>query len=82
MVPWIRCQPISRGNSDQSIVKVGRTEMMNDFSCKMIRVWLKKLQLNDSEEYNLESHFQGRNKLLNRIMLEILGELIKELMIF
>lgn len=56
--------------------------MMNDFSCKMIRVWLKKLQLNDSEEYNLESHFQGRNKLLNRIMLEILGELIKELMIF
>ena len=82
MVSWIRCQPIIRGNSDQSIIKVGRTEMMNDFSRKMIRVWLKKLQLNDSGEYHLESHFQGRNKLLNRTMLEVLGELIKELMIF
>ncbi|CAM9838953.1 unnamed protein product [Bubo scandiacus] len=74
MVSQIRCQPIIRGNSDQSIVKIGRTEMMNDFSWKMIRVWLKKLQLNDSGEYHLESHFQGRNKLLNRIMLEVLGE--------
>lgn len=80
MVSQIRCQPIIRGNSDQSIVKVGRTEMMNDFSWKMIRVWLKKLRLNDSGEYHLES--QGRNKLLNRIVLEVLGELIKELMIF
>ncbi|XP_067166686.1 trem-like transcript 1 protein isoform X2 [Apteryx mantelli] len=52
----------------------GRTEMMNDFSRKMIRVWLKKLQFNDSGEYHLESHFQGRNKPLKRIMLEVLGE--------
>uniref|UniRef100_A0A8B9QKQ0 Immunoglobulin domain-containing protein n=1 Tax=Apteryx owenii TaxID=8824 RepID=A0A8B9QKQ0_APTOW len=74
MVSRIRCQPIIRGNSDQSIVKVGRTEMMNDFSQKMIRVWLKKLQFNDSGEYHLESHFQGRNKPLKRIMLEVLGE--------
>ncbi|KAM6114460.1 LOW QUALITY PROTEIN: uncharacterized protein FYN12_012010, partial [Phoenicopterus ruber ruber] len=70
MVSQIRCQPIIRGNSDQSIAKVGRTEMMNDFSWKMI-VWLKKLRLNDSGEYHLESRFQGRNKLLNRIMLEV-----------
>lgn len=54
--------------------------MMNDFTRKMIRVWLKNLQLNDSGEYHLESHFQGRNKLLKRIMLKVLGELIKELM--
>lgn len=54
--------------------------MMNDFSWKMIRVWLKKLQLNDSGEYHLESRFQGRNKLLKRIMLKVLGELIKELL--
>ncbi|NXJ16024.1 PIGR protein, partial [Odontophorus gujanensis] len=73
MVSQIRCQPIIRGNADQSIVKVGRTEMMNDFSRKMIRVWLKKLQLNDSGEYHLESHFQGRNKLLKRIMLKVLA---------
>ncbi|XP_010216107.1 PREDICTED: uncharacterized protein LOC104570761 [Tinamus guttatus] len=70
----IRCQPIIRGNTDQSIVKEGRTEMMNDLSWKMIRVWLKKLQSNDSGEYHLESHFQGRNKPLKRIMLEVLGE--------
>ncbi|XP_062451127.1 uncharacterized protein LOC134150948 [Rhea pennata] len=74
MVTRIRCQPIIRGNSDQSILKVGRTEMMNDFSWKMIRVRLKKLQFNDSGEYHLESHFQGRNKPLKRIMLEVLGE--------
>ncbi|XP_021233144.1 polymeric immunoglobulin receptor-like [Numida meleagris] len=74
MVSQIRCQPIIRGNADQSIVKVGRTEMMNDFSWKMIRVWLKKLQLNDSGEYHLESRFQGRNKLLKRITLKVLGE--------
>lgn len=54
--------------------------MMNDFSWKMIRMWLKKLQLNDSGEYRLESHLQGRNKLLRRIVLKVLGELIKELM--
>lgn len=54
--------------------------MMNGFSWKIIRAQLKKLQLNDSREYNLESHFQGRNKLLNRIVLEVLGELIKELL--
>ncbi|KAM7082399.1 LOW QUALITY PROTEIN: natural cytotoxicity triggering receptor 2, partial [Ciconia maguari] len=72
MVSQIRCQPIIRGNPDQSIVKVGRTEMMNDFSWKMIRVWLKKLRLNDSG-YHLESHFHRRNKLLNRIMLEVLA---------
>ncbi|NXK55898.1 NCTR2 protein, partial [Chauna torquata] len=74
MVSRARCQPIIRGNADQSIIIVGRTEMMNDFSWKMIRVWLKKLQLNDSGEYHLESHFQGRNKLLKRIMLKVLGE--------
>uniref|UniRef100_A0A8C0EGA7 Uncharacterized protein n=1 Tax=Bubo bubo TaxID=30461 RepID=A0A8C0EGA7_BUBBB len=78
MVSQIRCQPIIRGNSDQTIVKIGRTEMMNDFSWKMIRVWLKKLQLNDSGEYHLESHFQGRNKLLNRIMLEVLGTVTRD----
>ncbi|KAM9217473.1 LOW QUALITY PROTEIN: trem-like transcript 1 protein, partial [Leptosomus discolor] len=80
-VSQIRCQPIIRGNSDQSIIKVGRTEMMNDFSWKMIRVWLKKLQLNDSGEYRLENHFQRRNKLLNRIMLEVLGETLYALMV-
>ncbi|POI30992.1 hypothetical protein CIB84_005257 [Bambusicola thoracicus] len=74
MVSRIRCQPIIRGNADQSIVKAERTEMMNDFSWKMIRVWLKKLQLNDSGEYHLESRFQGRNKLLKRIVLKVLGE--------
>ncbi|KAM6333151.1 LOW QUALITY PROTEIN: uncharacterized protein FN964_014180, partial [Alca torda] len=74
MVSQIRCHPIIRGNPDQSIVKVGRTEMMNDFARRMIRVWLQKLRLNDSGEDHLESHFQGRNKLLNRIMLEVLGE--------
>ncbi|NWI08739.1 TMIG3 protein, partial [Crypturellus soui] len=74
MVSRIRCQPIIRSNTDQSIVKEGRTEMMNDFSWKMIRVWLKKLQFNDSGEYHLESHFQGRNKPLKRIMLEVWGE--------
>ncbi|NP_001300613.2 triggering receptor expressed on myeloid cells B1 precursor [Gallus gallus] len=73
MVSRIRCQPIIRGNADQSIVKAERTEMMNDFSWKMIRVWLKKLQLNDSGEYHLESRFQGRNKLLKRIMLKVLA---------
>ncbi|KAM6108312.1 LOW QUALITY PROTEIN: uncharacterized protein FYW35_010546 [Pterocles gutturalis] len=80
-VSRIRCQAIIRDNSDQSIVKAEGTEMMNDFSWKMIRVWPKKL-LNDSGEYHPESHFQGRNKLLNRIMLEVLGELIKESTIF
>uniref|UniRef100_A0A8B9D6A3 Immunoglobulin V-set domain-containing protein n=1 Tax=Anser cygnoides TaxID=8845 RepID=A0A8B9D6A3_ANSCY len=74
MVSRARCQPIIRANADQSIIKVGRTEMMNDFTRKMIRVWLKNLQLNDSGEYHLESHFQGRNKLLKRIMLKVLGE--------
>ncbi|XP_035202655.1 trem-like transcript 1 protein isoform X1 [Oxyura jamaicensis] len=74
MVSRARCQPIIRANADLSIIKVGRTEMMNDFSWKMIRVWLKNLQLNDSGEYHLESHFQGRNKLLKRIMLKVLGE--------
>uniref|UniRef100_A0A8B9D5K4 Immunoglobulin V-set domain-containing protein n=1 Tax=Anser cygnoides TaxID=8845 RepID=A0A8B9D5K4_ANSCY len=72
MVSRARCQPIIRANADQSIIKVGRTEMMNDFTRKMIRVWLKNLQLNDSGEYHLESHFQGRNKLLKRIMLKVL----------
>ncbi|XP_025967507.1 uncharacterized protein LOC112990166 [Dromaius novaehollandiae] len=74
MVSRIRCQPIISSNSDQSIVKVGRTEMMNDFSGKMIRVWLKKLQFNDSGEYHLESHVKGRNKPLKRIVLEVWGE--------
>uniref|UniRef100_A0A8B9V2E7 Immunoglobulin domain-containing protein n=1 Tax=Anas zonorhyncha TaxID=75864 RepID=A0A8B9V2E7_9AVES len=74
MVSRATCQPIIRANTDQSIIKVGRTKMTNDFSWKMIRVWLKNLQLNDSGEYHLESHFQGRNKLLKRIMLEVLGE--------
>lgn len=74
MVSRVTCQPIIRANTDQSIIKVGRTKMTNDFSWKMIRVWLKNLQLNDSGEYHLESHFQGRNKLLKRIMLEVLGE--------
>ncbi|XP_010005413.1 PREDICTED: uncharacterized protein LOC104397168 [Chaetura pelagica] len=73
-VTQIRCQPVIRDNSDQGIIKVGKTEMINDFSWKIIRVWLKKLLLNDSGEYNLESCFQGRNKLLNRSMLEVLGE--------
>ncbi|NXL93473.1 TRML1 protein, partial [Alectura lathami] len=73
MVSQNRCQPVIRGNADQSTAKAGRTEMMNDFSQKMIRVWLKKLQLNDSGEYHLESHFQGRNKLLKRITLKVLG---------
>ncbi|EOA93333.1 hypothetical protein Anapl_17696, partial [Anas platyrhynchos] len=73
MVSRVTCQPIIRANTDQSIIKVGRTKMTNDFSWKMIRVWLKNLQLNDSGEYHLESHFQGRNKLLKRIMLEVLA---------
>uniref|UniRef100_A0A8C3C0M3 Immunoglobulin domain-containing protein n=1 Tax=Cairina moschata TaxID=8855 RepID=A0A8C3C0M3_CAIMO len=68
------CQHIISANIDQGIIKVGRTEMTNDFPWKMIRVWLQNLQLNDSGEYHLESHFQGRNKLLKRIMLEVLGE--------
>ncbi|XP_010722615.1 uncharacterized protein LOC100540438 isoform X2 [Meleagris gallopavo] len=74
MVSQITCQPVIRGNADQSIVKAGRTEMMNDFSWKMIRMWLKKLELNDSGEYRLASHVQGRNKLLRRIVLKVLGE--------
>ncbi|XP_048782281.1 uncharacterized protein LOC125684291 isoform X1 [Lagopus muta] len=73
MVSQITCHPIIRGNADQSIVKAERTEMMNDFSWKMIRMWLKKLQLNDSGEYRLESHLQGRNKLLRRIVLKVLA---------
>ncbi|XP_072212325.1 uncharacterized protein [Excalfactoria chinensis] len=71
MVSQIRCQPVVRGNADQRTVKAGRAEMMNDFGWKMIRVWLKKLQLNDSGEYHLESHFQGRNKLLKRVVLKV-----------
>ncbi|XP_015740859.1 uncharacterized protein LOC107324920 isoform X2 [Coturnix japonica] len=72
MVSQIRCQPVVRGNADHSAVKAGRTEMMNDFPWKMITVSLKKLQLNDSGEYHLESHFQGRNKLLRRVVLKVL----------
>ncbi|NXE50243.1 PIGR protein, partial [Casuarius casuarius] len=75
MVSSIKCQPIISSNSDQSIVKVGRTEMMNDFSGKMIRVWLKKLQFNDSGEYHLESRVEGRNKPLKRIVLEVCASL-------
>lgn len=56
--------------------------MMNEFSWNMIRVQLRELQLNDSGEDHLRSHFQGRNKLRNSIELEVWGELIKELMIF
>lgn len=80
MVSQIRCQHSLRGNSDPSIPKVGRTEVMYDFSWKIIRVGLKKLQLNDSGEFHPKTHFQERNKLLNRVMLEVLGKLIKELM--
>lgn len=56
--------------------------MMNEFSWNMIRVQLRKLQLNDSGEDQLGSHFQGRNKLRNSIKLKVWGELIRELMIF
>ncbi|XP_027515718.1 uncharacterized protein LOC113954946 [Corapipo altera] len=52
----------------------GGTGMMNEFSWKMIRVWPRKLQLNDSGEYQLETYFQGRNKPRNSTKLEVLEE--------
>ncbi|XP_068851678.1 uncharacterized protein [Aphelocoma coerulescens] len=62
-----------QGNSDQSLIKAGGTGMMNEFSWNMIRVQLRKLQLNDLGEDHLRSHFQGRNKLRNSIKLEVWG---------
>uniref|UniRef100_A0A8B9TLT0 Immunoglobulin V-set domain-containing protein n=1 Tax=Anas platyrhynchos TaxID=8839 RepID=A0A8B9TLT0_ANAPL len=53
---------VGKANTDQSIIKVGRTKMTNDFSWKMIRVWLKNLQLNDSGEYQSREPFPGEKQ--------------------
>ncbi|XP_050182805.1 uncharacterized protein LOC126645955 [Myiozetetes cayanensis] len=52
----------------------GGTGMMNEFSWQMIRVRLRKLQLNDSREYQLQSFLQGRNKPRNSSKLEVWEE--------
>lgn len=57
---------------------MGRAETTNGFSGNVTRAQLKEPRLTDAREDNLGSHFQGRNKLLTRIMLEVLGELITE----
>ncbi|XP_017935165.1 uncharacterized protein LOC103767233 [Manacus vitellinus] len=71
---WCKMVSQIQGNSDQSLLKAGGTGMMNEFSWKMIRVQLRKLQLNDSGEYQLETYFQGRNKPRNSTKLEVLEE--------
>lgn len=78
--PRVWCKILSQiqGNSVQSLIKAGGTGMMNEFSWNMIRVQLRKLQLNDSGENHLGSHFQGRNKPRNSTELEVWAEFIKE----